>query len=189
MQQWTGNVALIGALSLAASAAAAQHATQAKHELGVDIAGAYEHQSLDGVSDNQFIAATPVDLRIGFIAGDKFVVEPRFFFRYSSKGGLRTTDFSPVAAYEFTPDVNFLVALRDNKTGPYVTVGLGADLEKLTQTSTGQLFLNGGLGTRMTYGSGAVRLEAFGAYAFKNETNGLPSTLQIGTRIGLSLRH
>ncbi|HVH68604.1 MAG TPA: hypothetical protein VM716_12120 [Gemmatimonadales bacterium] len=189
MKHWTGWVALIGALNLAPAAAVAQHAMQPKHELGADIVGAYEHQSLGGVSDNQFIAGTPVDFRIGFMAGDKLVVEPRFFFRYSSKGGFNTSNLSSVAAYVFTPDVNFLVAFRDNKKGPYVTVGVGADLEKLTQTSTGQLFINGGLGTRVPYESGAIRLEAFGAYAFKNETNGLPNTLQIGARIGLSLWH
>jgi hypothetical protein len=189
MQHWAGRVALIGALSLVPAAAAAQHATQAKHEFGVDVAGAYEHQSLGGVSDNQFIAGTPVDLRIGFMAGGKLVVEPRFFFRYSSKGGFNTNDLSPVAAYVFTPDLNFLVAFRDNKKGPYVTVGVGADLEKLTQTSTGQLSINGGVGTRVPYETGAIRLEAFGRYVFKNETNGLPNVLEIGARIGLSLWH
>ena len=189
MQRGTSKVALIGALSLVTSAAAAQHASQAKHELGVDIAAAYEHQSLGGVTENQFIAATPVDVRIGFLAGSKLVVEPRLFFRYASKGGVNTSDLSPVAAFVFTPDVNFLVAFHDNKKGPYVTAGVGADLEKLTQTSTGQLFINGGVGTRMPYESGAIRLEAFGAYAFKNETNGLPNTLQVGARIGLSLWH
>lgn len=189
MQRWISRVALIGAFGAVPAAAAGQHAMQGKHEVGVDIAGAYEHQSLGGLSDNQFIAGTPVDVRIGFRAGDKLVVEPRFFFRYSSKGGFDTSTGSSVAAYVFTPDLNFLVAFQDNKRGPYVTLGVGADLEKLTQTSTGQLTINGGVGTRVPYESGAIRLEAFGAYAFKNETNGLPNTLQIGARIGLSLWH
>ncbi|HKW41663.1 MAG TPA: hypothetical protein VJN39_10460, partial [Gemmatimonadales bacterium] len=167
----------------------AQHAMQAKHEFGADIAAAYAHQSLGGVSVNQFIAGTPVDLRIGFMAGDKLVVEPRFFFRYASKGGFNTSTGSSEAAYLFTPDVNFLVAFQDNRKGPYVTVGVGADLEKLTQTTTGQLTINGGVGIRVPYESGAIRPEAFGRYTFKNEPNGVPSTLEIGVRIGLSLWH
>lgn len=189
MRQWTSKVAPIVALGLVTAAAAAQHAMQAKHEIGVDIAAAYEHQSLGSVSANQFTAGTPVDLRLGFIAGSRLVLEPRIFFRYASKGGFNTGTGATVAAYVIMPDLNLLVAFQDNKKGPYFTAGVGADLEKVTQTSTGQLAINGGVGTRVPYESGAIRLEAFGRYAFKNETNGVPNALDIGARIGLSLWH
>lgn len=189
MQQWISIAALIGTFGMAPAAAAAQHAMQAKHELGVDIAAAYEHQSLGSLSDNQFVAITPVDVRIGFMAGEKLVVEPRLVFAYRSKGSINTSTFSTTSSYVFTPDLNILLAFQDNKKGGYVTLGAGVDLEKLTQTSTGQFTINGGVGTRVPYESGAVRLEAFGRYAFKNESNGLPNTLDIGARIGLSLWH
>ncbi len=189
MQRQITKLSMVGALSVVATAAAAQHSTQAKHELGADLAFAYEHQSLGSLSANQFVAGTPLDLRIGFIAGDRLVVEPRIFFRYASKGGFNTGTGATVAAYQFTPDLNVLVAFQDNKKGAYFTAGVGADLEKITQTSTGQVTINGGLGTRVPYESGAIRLEAFGRYAFKNETNGVPSALDIGARIGLSLWH
>jgi hypothetical protein len=189
MRLWISRAALMGGLSVAPTAAAAQHVTQAKHEFGVDIAAAYEHQSLGSVSADQFVAGTPVDLRVGFIAGNRLVLEPRIFFRYASKGGFNTGTGESVAAYEFTPDLNVLVAFRDNKRGPYVTAGVGVALEKLTQISTGQFMINGGLGTRVPYEAGAIRLEAFGHYFFKNEPNGVPSTLNIGVRVGLSLWH
>jgi hypothetical protein len=182
-------MALIGALSLVPAAAAAQHVSAGKHEFGVDIAGAYVHQSLGGVTVNQFVAVTPVDLRVGFIVGDKLVVEPRIIFAYSSKSGVNTNDFSAVSSYRIAPDFNALIAFRDNKKGPYVRTGVGVELEKVTQTSSGQFFITWGLGTRVPNGSGAMRLEAFGVYAFKNTTNDLPNTLEIGGRIGLSLWH
>ncbi len=187
MQQWIGRVALIGTLGAVPAAAAAQHAMQPKHEFGADIALFYEHLSLFSVTSNQVVVGTPVDLRIGFMAGDKLVVEPRIFFLYASKGG--STGFGSTSAYVFTPDLNFLVAFRDNKKGPYLTLGVGGDLSKQSQITTGRPTINGGLGTRVPYESGAIRLEAFGRYAFKNEPNGVPTALDIGVRIGLSLWH
>lgn len=184
MQRWIGRVALIGGLGVVPPAAA-QHAMQPKHEFGADIALFYEHLSLFSVTSNQVVVGTPVDLRIGFMAGDKLVVEPRIFFMYASKGGAG----GATAAYVFTPDLNFLVAFRDNKKGPYVTLGAGGDLTKLSQTTTARPTINGGLGTRVPYESGAIRLEAFARYAFKNEPNGVPTALDIGARIGLSLWH
>src|SRR5690348_17269769 len=120
MRLWISRAALMGGLSVAPTAAAAQHATLAKHEFGVDIAAAYEHQSLGSVSADEFVAGTPVDLRVGFIAGNRLVLEPRIFFRYASKGGFNTGTGESVAAFELTPDLNILVAFRDNKRGPYV---------------------------------------------------------------------
>jgi hypothetical protein len=55
--------------------------------------------------------------------------------------------------------------------------------------STSQFGFNGGLGTRVPYESGVIRLEAFTQYLLKNTSKGLPNTLNIGARVGLSLWH
>lgn len=179
---------LAGLLLTAPSLAAAQHdmasmSHGAKHEVGVDITAFYQRLSLAGVSSNQILIATPVDVRLGFVSGEKLVIEPRLAFAYHSKGG-PTGD----AAYVFTPDVNVLWGFQSNKKGPYVTFGAGVDLEKFG-TSTSQFGFNGGLGTRVPYESGAIRLEAFGQYVLKNTGKGLPNQLNIGVRAGLSLWH
>jgi len=146
-----GRMAAGVALAALPAALAAQHtAMEVKHEVGVDIGFAYEHQSaIDStavVALNHFLIATPVDLRIGFAAGAKLVVEPRIILAFDSKGAGGTSQ------YIFTPDVNLLWAFTGNE-------------------------------------SGAIRLEAFGRYAFKNAGKLLPATFAVGARIGLSLWH
>src|SRR2546429_5849743 len=91
--------------------------------------------------------------------------------------------------YIFTPDVNLLWAFTGNRQGGYATVGAGVDLEHANSQSASQFSINGGLGTRVPYESGAIRLEAFGRYAFKNAGKLLPATFAVGARIGLSLSH
>ena len=46
--------------------------------------------------------------------------------------------------------------------------------------------LNGGVGTRVPYEAGAIRLEAFGRYGFEGD---LPGVWDLGARVGLSLWH
>lgn len=176
------------ALAALPAALAAQHAgMEVKHEVGVDIGFAYEHQSaIDStavVARNHFLIATPVDLRIGFAAGAKVVVEPRITLAFDSKGPGGTSQ------YIFTPDVNLLWAFTGNRQGGYATVGAGLDLEHANSQSASQFSINGGLGTRVPYESGAIRLEAFGRYAIKNAGKLLPATFAVGARIGLSLWH
>jgi hypothetical protein len=183
MRQSLGNVGVALALMGIPAVAAAQHSMEnPKHEFGVDISFAYEKPS---GGQSLFAIATPVDLRIGFLAGNKLVVEPRFSFNFLSGGGS--------TLYTFTPDLNFLFAFQGNKQGPYFTAGAGVDLIHASgggsSGSASQFNFNGGIGTRVPYESGAIRLEAFGRYFLKNTSKGLPNILEIGARIGLSLWH
>lgn len=192
MQQLLNRVATTAALALVPSLAVAQHSmshmANPKHEVGVDLIGFYQHQSLAGASFNHVLIMTPVDLRAGFLSGDKLSVEARLVFAYDSKGGVDTLTLSSKSSYVFNPDVNVLWGFESNKHGPYFTAGAGLNLQNFG-ISTTQFGLNGGLGTRVPYESGAIRLEAFAQYLLKNTSKGLPNTLNIGARVGLSLWH
>jgi hypothetical protein len=185
-------VALTATLALAPSLAAAQHnmshMENPKHEVGVDLIGFYQHQSLAGLSFNHVVVMTPVDLRAGFLSGDKLSVEARLVFAYDSKGGVDTLTLSSKSSYVFNPDINLLWGFESNKHGPYFTAGAGVNLQNFG-VSTTQFGFNGGLGTRVPYESGAIRLEAFAQYLLKNTSKNLPNTLNIGARVGLSLWH
>lgn len=194
MHYFLRNVAATVALALVPSLAAAQHSMShmenPKHEVGVDLIGFYQHQSLAGASFNHVVVMTPVDLRAGFLSGDKLSVEARLVFAYDSKGGVdsSTVPAAAKASYVFTPDVNLLWGFESNKHGPYFTAGAGVNLQNFV-VSTTQFGFNGGLGTRVPYESGAIRLEAFAQYLLKNTSKNLPNTLNIGARVGLSLWH
>jgi len=181
------------ALALLPSFATAQHSMShmenPQHEVGVDLIGFYQHQSLiGGGSFNHVLVMTPVDLRAGFLSGDKLSVEARLVFQYDSKGGVDTLTLTSKASYVFTPDVNLLWGFQSNKHGPYFTAGAGVSLQNFG-VSTSQFGFNGGLGTRVPYESGVIRLEAFAQYLLKNTGKNLPNTLNIGARVGLSLWH
>ena len=192
MQQLFSRIAATAALALAPSLAAAQHTMShmenPKHEVGVDLIGFYQHQSLAGASFNHVLIMTPVDLRAGFLSGDKLSVEARLVFAYDSKGGVDTLTLSSKSSYIFNPDVNLLWGFESNKHGPYFTAGAGLNLQNFG-ISTTQFGFNGGLGTRVPYESGAIRLEAFAQYLLKNTSKNLPNTLNVGARVGLSLWH
>lgn len=183
---------LTAILAFLPTALAAQHnmshMENPKHEVGVDLIGFYQHQSLAGLSFNHVLVMTPVDLRAGFLSGDKLSVEARLVFAYDSKGGVDTVTLSPKASYVFNPDVNLLWGFHSNKHGPYFTAGAGVNLQNFG-VSTSQFGFNGGLGTRVPYEAGVIRLEAFAQYLLKNSGKNLPNTLNIGARVGLSLWH
>jgi hypothetical protein len=185
-------VAATAAFALLPSLATAQHSMShmenPQHEIGVDLIGFYQHQSIAGGSFNHVVVMTPVDLRAGFLSGDKLSVELRLVFQYDSKGGVDTLTLTPKAAYVFTPDVNLLWGFQSNKHGPYFTAGAGVNLQNFG-ISTSQFGFNSGLGTRVPYESGVIRLEAFAQYLLKNTGKNLPNTLNIGARVGLSLWH
>ena len=185
--------AATAAFALLPSLALAQHGMShmehPQHEVGVDLIGFYQHQSLiGGGSFNHVLVMTPVDLRAGFLSGDKLSVEARLVFQYDSKGGVDTVTLAPKASYVFAPDVNLLWGFQSNKHGPYVTAGAGVNLQNFG-IATSQFGFNGGLGTRVPYESGVIRLEAFAQYLLKNSGKNLPNTLNIGARVGLSLWH
>ena len=185
MHALIGRISLAAALTFVPAIAAAQHSMEnPSHEFGADIAFAYEKFGSGG--GHLFAIATPVDLRIGFLTGQKLVVEPRITFTYLSGGGS--------TLYSFAPDLNFLIAFQDNKKGAYLTAGAGIDLLHGSSSGGGsntvsQISFNGGIGTRAPYESGAIRLEAFVKYSLENSGDALPSVLAIGGRIGLSLWH
>jgi len=192
MPQLLQRVATIVAVTVMPALAAAQqnmsHMENPKHEIGVDIIGFYQHQSLGGVSFNHVVVMTPVDLRAGFLSGAKLSVEARLVFAYDSKGGVDTASLSTKSSYVFNPDVNLLWGFVSNRHGPYFTAGAGVNLQNFG-VSTTQIGFNGGLGTRVPYESGVIRLEGFAQYLLKNTGKGLPNTLNIGVRAGLSLWH
>jgi len=188
MRRMIGSAVIAAGLTLAPALVAAQHSmSMPAHELGVDFTLFYSHQSLSGVSLNHFIFGTPVDLRLGFVSGQKLVIEPRIGIAFDSKG----TGTS--SSYQILPDVNALFNLGSGtyKQGMYLTVGAGLNLTHnvLVAGSASQFSVNGGIGTRMPWESGAMRLEAFVRNTFKNTSKGLPSALDIGARVGLSLWH
>lgn len=179
---------LAAALAIAPAIAAAQHdmamgGHEAKHELGADITGFYQHLSLGGVSTNQVLVATPVDVRLGVGIGSTATIEPRITFAYHSKG-----NSNGGAAYAFVPDLNITWGFQSARKGPYLTAGGALRIGHDTSTVT-QFGFNGGIGTRIPWESGAVRLEAFGQYFLKKAADNIPNELNIGIRIGLSLWH
>ncbi len=186
MRQLIGSALLTTALMASSVIAAAQGAAAphgamrgAMHEVGVDLSAAYSHESFTGGSFNHLLIATPVDVRIGFVSRGNIMFEPRFAFTFDSKELV-----TGQSAYVFTPDLNVLFG-KNQKRGPYFTAGAGVDLLHAAGASATQFGLNVGVGTRSPYESGAIRLEAFVQYKFKNTNKGLPNTLSIGGRIGL----
>jgi len=174
-----------GALALVTVPAAAQKAMGAKHEVGVDVAVMYQSLSLGGVSTSHLLLATPVDVRLGLVPKGKakYMFEPRFTLAFDSKD-----PGTGQSAYVFTPDLN-LVFAKDQRKGMFWTVGAGVDLLHAAGNSATQIGFNGGIGQRKPYESGAIRMEGFLQYKLKNTGKGLPSQVNIGARIGLSLWH
>ncbi len=167
-----------GALALVTVPAVAQKAMAAKHEFGVDAAFVYSKPS-GGNGITQL--GTPVDVRIGFVPKKgNLMFEPRVSLAFQSTSG--------ASAHDLNLDVNVLYA-KNQRKGMYWTGGAGIDLVGVTGTSGSIISLNGGIGTRKPYESGAWRLEGFVRYDLKNTSLGVPNTLNIGARAGLSLWH
>ncbi len=180
MRKLIGSVSLIAALVTLPAVAAAQAHSAAKHEFGVDIA--FSYVSPDG-GESFFAFGTPVDLRVGFIAGEKMTVEPRltFFFASDDQGG--------ESIFDYSLGLNLLYGMKSNRQGMYVTVGGSYTVADFGAANSTALTLNGGIGTRGGYGSGVVRPELFVAYILENLDDGVPSTVLFGLRLGLSLWH
>lgn len=181
MRKLIGGVALVAALvTLPAVAAAQMEHGAAKHEFGVDIA--FSYVSPDG-GESFFAFGTPVDLRVGFIAGEKLTVEPRLSLFVASDDQFGETIF------DYSLGLNLLYGMQSNKQGMYVTVGGSYTVADFGASNSTALTLNGGIGTRAGYGSGVVRPEVFVAYILENLDDGVPSTILFGLRLGLSLWH
>ena len=187
MRKLLGSALVVAALVAAPAMAAAQGThSAAKHEFGVDLAFAYS--SPDG-GDGFFQIGTPVDLRVGFISGEKMTIEPRITLFYTSdlsSGG------GGDGGYDFGLGLNLTYGMSPggNRSGLYLTGGAGLELVDFGGGVNGSLIsLNAGIGTRSAYGSGAFRPEAFFRYDLENTDLGAPSVMSFGLRLGLSLWH
>ncbi len=153
----------------------------AQHEFGVDFAAAFGHiGSGCTASCGTFEAGTPVDVRIGFV-GRSMSFEPRFSLSYLSQGGGHVLFFNP--------DLNVVKPMGSSTShkGLYLTGGAGVNIISASGSSSASQFsLNGGVGTRMPADASAWRLEGFFRYNFKNTAKLIPSSYNIGARIGMS---
>jgi hypothetical protein len=190
MRKLMGFVAVGVALMALPHVALAQRASAAaaKNEIGVDLGAAYTHVGSGcTTSCGLFGVGTPVDIRWGFVSTGPVSFEPRFTLSYLTGGGGH--------ALLFDPDLNVLYRFGSStaRKGTYATGGLGVALSNTgisgsPSTSTTQLSLNGGIGTRMPMqgSSSAWRIEGFFRYNFSQTSKGIPSSYGIGARIGMS---
>ena len=157
--------------------ASSQGRTQ--NEWGVDLGAAFGQVGSGCAADcGTFSFGTPVDLRVGFPAG-QMSVEPRVTLSYVSQSGGHIMIFSP--------DVNILKPMgkSTSRKGLYLTGGLGINMISVSGASSeNQFSLNAGVGKRIPIESAAWRLEGFFKYNFEGGT--LPSTCNLGARIGMS---
>jgi len=184
MRKVLSSIALVAVLVSVPALASAQRraamSSGAKHEFGVDVGVGYVKPS--GVSGG-IVIGTPIDVRVGLMSTGKMMWEPRFSLGFSSVGGSST--------YDFEPGVNVLVANGPggNRNGMYFTGGAGLLFADNGLTNGTAFSLNGGVGWRKPYGSAAWRYELGFKWQGKSTALGLPSTITIGARIGLSLWH
>ena len=189
MRRAFGRALVVTGMMLAPAFVAAQHGAMAMpdHEFGADLTLYYGNMSLNGASQSHFVFGTPVDLRLGFVSSKTMVIEPRIGLAYDSKGT------GTNSLLQFSPDVNLLFNMGSGtyRQGMYLTAGAGLNILSAGGGggSVTQFALNGGIGTRIPYGSAAWRLEAFVKYLTKDSSKNVPSELQIGARAGLSLWH
>jgi hypothetical protein len=176
-----GMVLAVIALSLPAAAQAQRRAAAAggaKYEFGVDLGAAYVKP--DGF-DGGIVIATPLGVRWGFVSTSNMMWEARGSLGFSTVGG--TTQ------YAFEPGVNVLFSnsAGGHRRGMYFTGGAGLLLAD-DGTNSGTAFsLNAGVGWRKPWGSAAWRYELGFQWSSENTDLGLPSTIQIGGSIGVSL--
>ncbi len=188
-------VATLGALALVPAAAFAQGragmAEAPKHELGVDVSMAFEKVGSCTTNCSAFAVSTPVDVRLGFLMSSGLSIEPRFTFNWVTGFGGH--------GLVFTPDVNVLIPFgtrsgQHGLMGPYVTGGASLVVTNTgvsggASTSSTQFGLNVGVGLRRAWESAAFRPEAFFRYNFENTSKGIPSSFDIGARLGISFFH
>jgi hypothetical protein len=163
-------------LALFAAPAVAQQA--GRHELGVDAALAWIKPS--GV-DARLTIWTPVDVRLGLPSSGPLSLEPRLSLFLQSDGG---------TSYSIDPGLNVLYSLGGTAPNHNRYLTFGADLDFEKNGTSGAIFaINGGYGMRHPWGAGAFRTEFFFRYAFEDSALGVPNTLTLGVRAGLSLWH
>lgn len=147
-------------------------------EIGVDATLGWVKPS---GSDASLKLMTPVDVRIGFMGRGPLTLEPRFSLFLQADGGTR---------YAIDPGVNVLYRLSGRAINRNTYATVGADIDFIKSGESGAVFgLNGGVGMRRPWGTGAVRTEFFLRYAFEDTAIGAPNTFSLGVRFGLSMWH
>lgn len=185
-----GMVATAVALSLTTTAQAQRRAASApmggaEHELGVDLGLAYVDPQITGASGG-IVIQTPVDVRFGFVprGASKMMWEPRATFNFNTVNG--------TTKYLLTPQLDLLYANSPggHRRGMYFVGGAGLVLGDFGAGSGTALKLEGGVGWRKPYGSGAWRYE-FGLQWVSSSANlGFNADyIAIAGRIGISLWH
>ena len=156
-----------------------------KNEIGVDLGAAYSHTGSGcTASCGAFGVGTPVDIRWGFMANGPLSFEPRFTLAYLTGGGGHILSFNP--------DLNVIYRMAKStpRKGMYLTGGLGFAIANASASGTSstatQLSLNGGVGKRIPVESNAWRVEGFLRYNLANTSKGIPSSFQLGARVGMS---
>ena len=178
-----GMIAAALAMSLTTTAHAQRRAASApmggaKHELGVDLGAAYTKPS--GV-DGGIQILSPLDIRFGIVSRSELMWEPHVSLSLSSVGG--------TTIYSFTPGVNVLYSSKPggHRRGMFFTGGAGLVLADVGAASGTSIQLNGGVGWRKPYGSGAWRYGV--GFRWISDSDVTPSTIQIGGTVGISLWH
>jgi hypothetical protein len=147
-------------------------------EIGVDVGIAYQKpEHVDG----GIAIGTPVDIRLGLGSRGKTMLEPRVTFAFNTVGG--------ETEYVIAPGVNALHAMTPggHRRGMFLSGGGSLILADNGQDAGTALALNGGVGWRKPWGTGAWRYEVGFRYTFANDDLGVPSTIELGARIGISL--
>ena len=182
-------VALVALPHLALAQRARAAAGGPKNEIGVDLGAAYSHTGSGCTTDCGGLGiGTPVDIRWGLMSNGLLSFEPRFSLNYLSgpnAGGGHLLVFNP--------DLNVIYRMKKStaRRGMYLTGGLGLAIANTapsggaSSTAT-QLSLNGGVGKRIPMESNAWRIEGFLRYNFENSGKGVPSSFDIGARLGMS---
>jgi len=184
MRKLFGGMVLAALALLVTTKAQAQRRTTsaaaggAKHEFGIDLGAAYTKPS--GVSGGIQILS-PLDIRLGIVSRGELMWEPHVSLSLSSVGG--------TTIYTFTPGVNVLYSTKPggHRRGMFFTGGAGLVLADLGVASGASIQLNGGVGWRKPYGSGAWRYGL--GFRWISSSDVTPSTIQIGGRVGISLWH
>lgn len=176
MQRLIGGVVLVAA-ALIPGVAAAQH-EDAKHEFGIDAAFIYRKPS---GGTGRWVSGAPADVRIGFVSKSKIMLEVGFQYGLSGGGGSSSHDFSVGVGVQWA---------RNHRQGLYFEVGPAIEFTGQSGGPSGTLFSAGAdVGTRLPWGSGAVRLSTGVRYSPANTSYGTVNSFNIHARVGLSLWH
>ena len=195
MRRLTSTVVAAAALVALPHLALAQRTRAAaaggpKNEIGVDLGAEYNHAGSGCTADCGGLGiGTPIDIRWGFMASGPLSFEPRFSLSYLSGSA------SPIGGHvlAFNPDLNVIYRMKKStaRRGMYLTGGLGLGIANAapsggSSTTATQLSLNGSVGKRIPVESNAWRVEGFLRYNFENSGKGIPSSFNIGARVGMS---